>query len=864
MKSIKDEKCWRKRLLKLFVFSFTASLAFFMLFGLSFFVSQSDNDGFSDFGEINRLNNNAFADDLKNMDMFSQNNILFYDPDNCISSGGNVNCGKTFKEKYWTALLQKFDKSHAAAILGNIVHEGSSPTMWEGKVVQGGHFVNGWTWEKLYDECGGGCGVGVGAFQITSGLSSYLHYINEKSPELIKYFQDPSYSVSGDNLISRIGESEFEKLMQIELEYVFDVMLKNHFKFKMDEFLSVTTSAEAARYWAHNYEICAACGYDKGDSQLDARAADAELIYEEMKNFTCVSSDSSQIFKGKTYELTEGELYAMIHMALKEQSATIEGLKYELTQMANRTDKRGRTDIAAAISKDTFYAYSTRLAYSTIRGSITDEQINAARDVLVYGNRVAPPQVLEHDCIGDIAYVELDGVRHYASNPGECRGKGLFVDSYYVSGKTIIHNNYNSTYVFYSFPISGDLKSGDPFGYFVDDLPSDSSSSGSTSTSDNTFSASTDNDCTTYEGEYPEYLQSDPKWGSTTYGPNRTIASSGCGAASMAMLATVATGQDIFPNDIAKLLGDQYYWQTSVHELDRIVGDYYGFEVVNDNSSSLEETKTKFREYLNDGYMIHFTGAGCHPGFQSDKACSKGHVIGLFSIDEDDNVMQANSAWGGNQKSTLDEVAKAKTWSEFTAIKRSNAKKNTCSNNNYCSASSSSNVFMGEGLTREQAQKIADYYNGNQVTKENFIGGSIPSSYDKVNCVSFSLWFVSAFTDSYDRGVSREQLVNHGAYIARTGLPSVGWRTGNDPTPFSVFGGAGSGAWSHTGVVVGSVDNGKVLTIEAAYGQHDARVMTKSVSYFSKNVGILAYPDAHFTPNEGHLGNKSFIEIIGN
>lgn len=375
-----------------------------------------------------------------------------------------------------------------------------------------------------------------------------------------------------------------------------------------------------------------------------------------------------------------------------------------------------------------------------------------------------------------------------------------------------------------------------------------------------TFKSDKTSSCTTYTGNYPEYLQYDERWGNISYGPaGQTVGTDGCGAASMAMLATVATGQDIFPNDIVELLGNKWYWSTSIHNLDPIVGEHYGFEVKLDSSSSLEETKTKFRDYLKSGYMIHFTGAGCHPGFQGGGECSKGHVIGLFGIDEDDNVMQANSGWGGNQMSSLDEVAEAKTWAEFTAIKK-NSGKNTC--NGLCKTSG--NFIAYDGLTKEQAQKVADYYNSSAVTARNFIDGEIPSDMAKVNCVSFSYWFVSAFTDASEKGASFDQLIGNGSFIADTGLPRLGWRTGNLPEPFSVFGGEGSRAWSHTGVVVGVLENGNYLTIEAAYGLWDARVQEKPPFYFLPGRGILAYPDEHFTPNTSHLGNKTLTEIIGN
>ena len=395
-----------------------------------------------------------------------------------------------------------------------------------------------------------------------------------------------------------------------------------------------------------------------------------------------------------------------------------------------------------------------------------------------------------------------------------------------------------------------------------------------------------DDRCTTYEGEYPQYFQSDEPWGNMSYGPGDTYANSACGAASMAMLATVAAGQDIFPNDIGDYLEKQfalgkipgaespYYDEESVHNLDPVVGEHYGFEVITDTSSSVEETKTKFRQYLKDGYMIHFTGAGCYPGFQAGGDCSNGHVIGIFSIDENDNVMQANSAWGGNQESSLDDIANAKTWDEFTAIKGGSGMRSTCDNSDFCSAAlgQNQNVAIGSnGLTKEEAQKVADYYNSNDVTSSNFIDGVIPSKCEKYNCVSFSYWFVSAFTDASEKGATSSNLLGNGSYIADTGLPGIGWQNGNDPKPLSVFGGAGSSAWSHTGVVVGTLEDGDVITIEAAYGEDEngncngenAQVLTRPVSYFAQGVGLLAYPDSHFTPEKGYLGNKSLYEIIG-
>lgn len=197
--------------------------------------------------------------------------------------------------------------------------------------------------------------------------------------------------------------------------------------------------------------------------------------------------------------------------------------------------------------------------------------------------------------------------------------------------------------------------------------------------------------CTTFEGDYPQYNQcGDSRWSSKPYSTD-DICGSGCGAASMAMLATVATGQDIFPNDIADLLGNQYYDSTSIGTLDPIVGDHYGFEVEVVNTSGVEDAKDKMRDYLKKGYMIHFTGRGCYPGFiYASGGCTSGHVIGLFDIDENDIVTQANSGMGEvHQKASLDDMANALNFNIFTAIKGSNSGSVTCDTGNTCNDSKS-------------------------------------------------------------------------------------------------------------------------------------------------------------------------------
>ena len=133
-------------------------------------------------------------------------------------------CGNTAKEKYWSALRQTFDEIHAAAIFGSIVHEGSfGPTLWQYSLVPANSnaFANDITWNKLFNCSNGNCPGGIGAFQITWSLGPYLRYVNEKNPSLINYFKDPTYSLKGDAALDKIGATDYDKLVQQEINFIF-------------------------------------------------------------------------------------------------------------------------------------------------------------------------------------------------------------------------------------------------------------------------------------------------------------------------------------------------------------------------------------------------------------------------------------------------------------------------------------------------------------------------------------------------------------------------------------------------------------------------------------------------------------------
>ncbi len=307
------------------------------------------------------------------------------------------------------------------------------------------------------------------------------------------------------------------------------------------------------------------------------------------------------------------------------------------------------------------------------------------------------------------------------------------------------------------------------------------------------------NGCHTYEGDYPQYYQSDYEnsdhensdqdWTGISYGKG-DVGSSGCGPTSMAMLTTVATGQDVYPQDIIEITKSTGSYTTSggPGSLDPLVGEKYGFEVEVVTPSSLADAENKMREYLQKGYMLHFSGAGERP------FSSKGHYIGIFKIDNDDNVLVANSASSGNSEMKLHDVVYAGFHYNFTAIKGS-GNKNPCGG--FCEDDDNI-VIDDDGLTFEQAKQFMMNYGANKNNSSrdvvgdhwNYCGGG------GSNCATFSHFFVSKFTSlTYGGGDGQEvvdKLAEQNSSITVERSPRV----------WSVF----STEPQHTGIILGYHD----------------------------------------------------------
>jgi len=160
-------------------------------------------------------------------------------------------------------------------------------------------------------------------------------------------------------------------------------------------------------------------------------------------------------YKGTKYNLTATQLKKLARLCDREQGS-VAGCAAEASLMANLYELVGK-------SYGSLYDYVrngkwfSRAAYWMDNGSATQKEIDAVRDVLVNGNRTVPLYIDEHDAYEDIQYIKVNGKTYtYKDNKAQVKNQ-----SNYIKGKTIIRNNFKSTYTFYCFPAVG----ADPFGY---------------------------------------------------------------------------------------------------------------------------------------------------------------------------------------------------------------------------------------------------------------------------------------------------------------------------------------------------------------------------------------------------------------
>ena len=629
----------------------------------------------------------------KDIRSYAANNIYFVGM--CTSdSGGSSStvssiCGDTAREKYWSALrsILGINDVAAAAMLGNSDHEGFlSPTQWQYNIVHQGTSQFSYSWDTLYNCPDNGCPGGIGAFQNTTWLGSYLRDLNSKDHDLLKYYKDASYSRPGDEALAKIGAKDFDRLVEWDIKAI----MKNR-KDVVEHMRTIPDDEshldEAAEWFTKNYEDCGCCGgqyalaHNGGcSSELPGRRSSAHDSYKLIKTFTCSGSaktddpdDESDDDEDKDNKKDSGDT--------KDSDTTSDGITWIGDSYSVGANAKGL--ISKNFSNVDFGPGSPDTASSYIQTSKT-----------VSGNDSSNPS-----CLSILEKVIKNN--NLKSNlVFACGTNGTWNDANIKKFKNLLDGKSTKAVVVNSRIPANDYADANKLlkkladenenialadwasvysdGFFKSDSIHPNDDPGYEkwvgTISDALSNAKPGCSDATFEGDYPSYPQCGSSWSNESYGDGKTMCSASCGASSMAMLATVAAKKDVSPLDVRDLLGNSYYWATSgsgMSALDKKVGEKYGFEVEDVSYSNYDDAEKKMSKYLDDGYMLHFSGAGSYP------FSAGGHYIGVFGWTDKSagKVMLANSGGHGNKEENLHDVIHAGLHgNSFSAIKKGGSK----------------------------------------------------------------------------------------------------------------------------------------------------------------------------------------------
>ena len=180
-------------------------------------------------------------------------------------------------------------------------------------------------------------------------------------------------------------------------------------------------------------------------------------LLEEMDKFDNLANNSN-VGTGQAYnDITQEELIKIANLCQQEQGSAV-GAAAEAELMANKYE--------LASNKGDFknlYDYvrnnneANPGSWWLDAGTYMDNPeeplrpnvLVAVKDVLINGKRTMPPYINEHDGFNDIKSISTGSVRNRSD---------------YHPNETIVYNNMESHYTFYSFP----TESSDPFGYTDD------------------------------------------------------------------------------------------------------------------------------------------------------------------------------------------------------------------------------------------------------------------------------------------------------------------------------------------------------------------------------------------------------------
>lgn len=348
----------------------------------------------------------TYALTAEQIDTFSQNNIIFYDPDDtgneCFVGNGTVSIqGSTSAEKIWSGLRSLgFTEEQAAGAMGNMTHEGNgfNPAQHEGS-----QFHKYWqTSESAIRNADGTFNLGAngdsdtipsqGKYRIAYGLGliqwsfgrrvNLYNYVSQNDPGLLQYFNNPNeysyangsvYGMNGDSFIEKVGDSVANAMYAWQLQFLWEEMNGNN---DYREVFDQSTVENAA--WIFLTHVERPKGITVSTSLADAKATrperfrDAQAYYDQFAGTTITGGGGDSGISAQ-----DGSDVTIIGDSLADGSrAQILGKFTAMTDEQINAEKARQFSVGIDILKNTELKNTVIFALGTNSAGLTQDQID--------------------------------------------------------------------------------------------------------------------------------------------------------------------------------------------------------------------------------------------------------------------------------------------------------------------------------------------------------------------------------------------------------------------------------------------------------------------------------------------------------
>ena len=610
--------------------------------------------------------------DAAKLQEYALNQIYFFIDDernHCTASGDCYIAGDTWDERMWSALRHVgFTPEQTAGLIGNIVHEGGTPTTQEYTYIdardKGCKTAEGKPYDIHTDfasdgvhhgSCIGGytpgsevVGIGIGPVQWTSHgrREGYLEKMGELG--LSKYFEGDAYKeygrLSDEQLREKIksetgSEDDYWALWCAAIKFIWTEM-QGAYK----GFFNNSSVRDYAGWASASYEACSACAV--GGSQHSARIASAEDYWKKYQN-----GEFDAVENGVAPSLTG--------------SSSSDGV--DSSNTTGSSDGSNVTIIGDSITNGSRVAIKADLPKAEIIAQ--DSKHFTASD----GNNPSGLQIVEQlkaeGKLRSIVVVALGTNDVLTKGDIDAMVKAVGPDRklFFVTNYDIVKTNkYNSNnkLLLAAAAANDNVKvidwknavlsaTGSPGDYVSDEKvyavhpTAEGQKLFAKTIKDGIAGTKPSGTCEeegVSTGELVFYFQNDEPWGSVPYGSCGTIGEAGCGPTSLAMIITALSGKKVTPDVIAKKAAAKGYrvcGSGSSHAITDIAKDY-GLSVRDYGKPSISE----INKALKEGVMFQVAGSGPNP------FSGIGHFIAIRGITKDGKWLIFDSAHKGTNNNT--------------------------------------------------------------------------------------------------------------------------------------------------------------------------------------------------------------------